>query len=194
MDERPALDRSLDSKAFRECYFLKEELVKFCKDNGIPATGGKIELTGRIAHFLETGRIMTSPMKARKSTPAYAISEDMGIEADFVCSERHRAFFRQHIGSSFTFNVAFQKWLKENAGKTYKEAIHAYRRMLEDKKRTKTVIGRQFEYNAYVRDFFSDNRGMSLADAIRCWKYKKSQSGNHRYERSDLIALKEISS
>lgn len=52
-----------------------------------------------------------------------AINEDSKIEENIVCSEVHRAFFKEHIGKSFSFNVAFQKWLKANAGKTYKDAI-----------------------------------------------------------------------
>lgn len=41
MSERPALDRSLDSKTFRDFYYLKEELVNFCRENGLPVSGGK---------------------------------------------------------------------------------------------------------------------------------------------------------
>ena len=48
----------------------------------------------------------------------------------------------------------------------------------------------QFEYNQYVPDFFADNKGASLDDAIRCWHWKKLQPGSHRYERSDLEAVK----
>ena len=36
------------------------------------------------------------------------------------------------------------------------------------------MIDRQFEYNTYIRDFFEDNKGMSLDQAITCWKFKKS--------------------
>ena len=39
------------------------------------------------------------------------------------------------------------------------------------------------------RDFFADNKGRPLADAIKCWRYKKSLQGHNRYERSDLQAL-----
>ena len=60
---------------------------------------------------------------------------------------------------------------------------------MREKKQGKTVIGKQFEYNTYVRDFFADNPGASLEDAIRCWNYKKSLKGHNRYERSDLAAL-----
>ena len=79
MSNRPVLDRNLDSKAFRDFYYLKEELVNFCRENGIPVSGG------------------------------------------------NRAFFIEHIGSGFSFNVAFQKWLKNNTGKTYKEAIKCWK-------------------------------------------------------------------
>ena len=86
-------------------------------------------------------------------------------------------------------NVPFQKWLKANAGKTYGDAIRAYYQILEEKKQTKTEIGGQFEYNTYIRDFFADNPGKNLHDAIVCWNYKKGLSGHHRYEQSDLRAL-----
>lgn len=56
MNERPKLDTNLDSDTFRSYYYLKEELVKFCRENAIPASGGKIELTDRIAYFLDTGK------------------------------------------------------------------------------------------------------------------------------------------
>ena len=45
------------------------------------------------------------------------------------------------------------------------------------------------EYNTYIRDFFEDNQGRSLDEAITCWKYKKSLQGHNRYEKSDLVAL-----
>lgn len=191
MAERPILDKELDSKTFREFYYLKEELMKFCKENGLPTSGGKIELTDRIAYFLDTGEVLQPiPMKKKRKTIIFSeISEDSIIETDFVCSENHRLFFKEHIGNSFTFNVRFQRWLKDNAGKTYKEAIAAYYEILANKKRGKSSIDRQFEYNTYMRDFFANNQGRTLEEAIKCWKYKKSLQGHNRYEESDLIVL-----
>lgn len=125
MDERPILSRSLDSRTFRDFYYLKEELVKFCRDNGFPSSGGKMEITERIACFLETGKVMPAAARKKRTAAESAISEDSRIEADFVCSERHRAFFRKVLGDSFRFNVPFQKWLKDNAGKTYRKPSDA---------------------------------------------------------------------
>lgn len=188
--ERPILSKQLDSKTFLSFYYLKEELVSFCRENKLPTTGGKIAITNRIAHYLETGEIETAPsMEAKKTIRRSIIREDDFIEPNFVCSELHRAFFKEKIGAQFTFNVAFQKWLKSNTGKTYADAILAYYQIAAEKKQGKTKIDKQFEYNTYIRDFFADNYGKTLEDAIKCWKYKKSLQGHNRYEASDLIVL-----
>lgn len=93
------------------------------------------------------------------------------------------------MGNCFAFYTAFQKWLKGNAGKTYQEAIAAYYQILEDRKTKTATIGRQFEYNTYIRHFFADIRDRSSEDVAKCWKYKKQLQGHNRYERSDLAAL-----
>lgn len=189
MSERPQLSKELDAKTFLSFYYLKEELVNFCRENGLPSSGGKAELTDRIAVFLETGKILKASSKRKTASTVGIITEDTIIEPDIVCSEKHRAFFTEKIGKGFSFNVLFQKWLKSNAGKTYKDAIDAYYRILEEKKKGKTTIDKQFEYNTYIRDFFEANPGRSLEEAIICWKYKKSVQGHNRYESSDLAAL-----
>lgn len=189
MSDRPELTDKLSSKEFLEYYYLKEELVRFCRENGLPASGGKAELTERIAYYLDTGKIKAvKPVRTQKPKIP-EITRDSIIESGFVCSELHRAFFKREIGDSFSFNVAFQKWLKSNSGKTYADAIAAYKEIKSTKKPGKKDIDKQFEYNTYVRDFFCDNKGASLADAIKCWKYKKSNKGSNKYERSDLTAL-----
>ena len=45
MSERPDLNKELDGKTFRSFYYLKEELVGFCREYNLPVSGGKIELT-----------------------------------------------------------------------------------------------------------------------------------------------------
>ena len=189
MSERPELSRDISAEVFRNYYYLKEELVKFCRKYDLQTTGSKQELTDRIAYFLETGKKKSASSKRIQAESIGEITENTLIEANIVCSEKHRAFFKERIGKAFSFNVAFQKWLKSNAGKTYADAIQAYYAILEEKKKSKTVIDKQFEYNTYIRDFFADNNGMSLENAIKCWKYKKSLKGHNRYEKSDLIAL-----
>ena len=190
MNSRPDLNIRLNSDIFRSFYYLKKELVTFCRTEGLPVSGSKSEIADRIAHYLDTGEILPAgTARKTKSASAEAIDEESEIETDFVCSEKHRAFFIGKIGRSFAFSTAFQKWLKENPGKTYKQAIRAYHQISEEKKKNKTAIDKQFEYNAYIRDFFEDNKGCLLKDAIKCWKYKKGLQGHNRYEKKDLAVL-----
>ena len=48
MDTRPILNKTISIKDLKEFYWLKEELVKFCRIEGLKTTGGKIEITKRI--------------------------------------------------------------------------------------------------------------------------------------------------
>jgi len=189
MTKRPDLDKDLDSNTFKNFYYLKEELVDFCRKNGLQATGSKIEITDRIAHYLDTNEKTFKTNNHRKTIIVDDITLDSVIENNFICSEKHREFYKKHIGNTFSFNVTFQKWLKSNSGKTYKDSIKAYCQIVEDKKKNKTIIDKQFEYNTYIRDFFNDNKDKNLKQAIKCWKYKKSLQGHNRYEKADLEVL-----
>jgi hypothetical protein len=192
VDKRPELMRGLSSQCFREYYYLKSELVEFCRKERLSASGSKAELADRIEAYLQTGkRIAAVKPSTNKPSVRPAMSPASVIEENFRCSERHRDFFKSVIGDSFKFNVEFQTWLKTNAGKTYADAVSAYKEIAERKKTTATEIGRQFEYNAYIRAFFEANKGRSLTQAITCWKYKKSLPGHNRYEASDLEVLGE---
>lgn len=82
--ERPILNKELDSKTFRDFYFLKEELVKFCKENGLSVSGGKIDITDRIAHYLDTGETLSDPREKRVKAPISDIYMDTKIEPNFV--------------------------------------------------------------------------------------------------------------
>lgn len=190
MNERPSLTTELNAQTFRQYYYLKEELAEFCRKNDLQASGSKTELSERIAVFLESGKRTRTDHGARKVQSAGEIKPNNIIEENFVCSEKHRAFFKEQIGKNFSFNVAFQKWLKSNAGKTYADAIATYHQILKEKKTSgKGEIEKQFEYNTYIRDFFAANKNKTLSQAIKCWKFKKSQKGHNKYEDSDLVAL-----
>lgn len=117
----------------------------------MPVSGGKPELTDRIAHFLATGEIAKASVKRKKPTDVGPITENTTIEPDIVFSEKHRAFFKEKIGKSFSFNVLFQKWLKANAGKTYDEAINAYYQLLEEKKKSKTAMNTTHTFVIFLK-------------------------------------------
>lgn len=189
MEKRPKLTKEINPKHLRSFYYLKEEFLSFCRTNNLQTTGSKEELLKRIEHYLKTGKKLQSKQKKTKQERKTEIKLDDIIEANFVCSEQHRAFYKKEIGTSFSFCVPFQKWLKANTGKTYQDSIMAYKQILEQKKKGATKIDKQFEYNTYIRDFFQENKNKSLKQAITCWKYKKSLPGSHHYEKEDLIIL-----
>ena len=99
MNERTVLSTELKVEVFRQYYYLKEELVQFCRENNLPASGSKGELTERIANFLETGKIQPTVTKRKATTAADEITESTLIEENIVCSEKHRAFFKEKIVS-----------------------------------------------------------------------------------------------
>lgn len=67
MKERPMLNKQLDTNTFRDYYYLKEELVAFCRENQLPTSGSKEELTDRIAYFLDTGKVQKAKAKSKKA-------------------------------------------------------------------------------------------------------------------------------
>ena len=184
----PELTRYLNPEEFGQYYFLKEELKDFCRFEGLKVSGSKEDLEKRIIHYLSTGEELKEPRVNRISGETSTdITLDSRLGENFRCSQNRREFFEAHIGKGFKFNVKFQRWLKSSPDKTYRDAIEAYYEIQSSGE--KTEIGRQFQYNQYIRDFFKDNENRSLEDAIRCWKYKKSLKGHNRYEKSDLEAL-----
>ena len=67
MNGRPSFTTELSAETFRQYYYLKEELVEFCRKDGLQATGSKSELSERIAVFLESGKRTRTNHEAWKS-------------------------------------------------------------------------------------------------------------------------------
>lgn len=118
MNKRPELNKDTKSAVFRSFYYLKQELTDFCKENGLPASGSKAELTDRIAYFLDTGNVLKFSAERKTVATICTLTEGTVIEPNIVCSEKHRAFFREKIGKSFSFNVPFQKCINTYTIKT----------------------------------------------------------------------------
>ncbi|EJR75265.1 DUF6434 domain-containing protein [Bacillus cereus] len=185
---RPPLTKSISTEDFQNYYWLKAELQTFCRGNGLPASGSKIEITDCISHYLTTGKILknSSVQKVSKASLSYKdLSLQTIITNNHRCSEDVRAFFKEKIGTNFSFTVALQKFFKENVGKTYEDAIAFWHEENERKKDPtyKTTIGAQFEYNRFTRDFFEDpnNKGKAKADAIAARNEMKAKPGSNVY-------------
>jgi hypothetical protein len=195
--DRPALDAHLEADTFRRFYYLKEELIRFCRQNGLAASGSKEALADRVDRYLRTGlpdrtpaarRTQPRPRRALRPDSEPALGAALG--EGFKCTEARRAFFESIVGPRFHFGVKFQRYLRSNPDATYADAIEEWRR-LEMRTEVAELIDPQFEYNRYIRDFFSANPGRTLRDAIACWRFRRSLPGSRGYDPSDLAVLGE---
>ncbi len=69
--DKPILDRNISLEDFNDFYWLKKELVHFCRTVGISSTGGKIEISNRIRTYLSTGEIVKQAKSTHKITSKF---------------------------------------------------------------------------------------------------------------------------
>jgi hypothetical protein len=199
---RPALDERADPDVFVRFYYLKEELLAFCRANGLGTSGSKIDLASRVENFLRTGRVFEAPGAPKAAKPRRPIRDtrptepalDALLGSDFKCTEERRGFFESQVGRRFHFSVKLQRYLRSNPTATYADAIAEWRRLdaarCGSTQNTETdPIDPQFEYNRYIRAFFADNPSLALKDAIACWRFRRELPGERTYTRADLSAL-----
>lgn len=195
IEKRPELNTTISLDDFQSFYWLKTELVSFCRANGISASGGKIEITGRIEHYLATGKgAPTSRKPVKLSNFDWKNSElhlNTKLTDNYKNSENVRAFMTLQIGPHFKFNTEFMNWTKANAGKSLADAINEWKRIytLRKNKEHKSEIAPQFEFNRYIRDFMADNPAKTRATAIYFWNLKRQQRGDNIYSATDLLSL-----
>jgi hypothetical protein len=192
MEIRPAIATIKTGKELKRWYWLKEELVAYCKQNAIVYSGGKFTILERIAKKLDGKKLIS-----KTNTKAVSIFDWHGapltpntiISDNYKNSQNVRRFFKVHCVEKFHFSIPFMKWMKANTGKKLKDAIIEWKRLqkIVSDKSFKSVIPAHNQYNQYIRDFFADNPGKTLKDARHYWKLKRQLPvQRHRYERSDL--------
>lgn len=192
--DRPELDKYISLQDFKDFYWLKEELVTFGKKIGIDTSGGKIDITERIAEYIQSGFVIKKANSRKQSRTSKfdwnseALSLDTIITDSYKNTENVRKFFLENIGNHFSFNVLFMNWTKENIGASLKDAIEEWKKIHELKKdkNYKTDIAPQFEYNRYMRAFLADNTDKTRKDAMKYWKLKRAKRGTNEYEKTDF--------
>jgi len=197
MDKRPKLDKDITPRDFLDFYWLKEELIQFCRDVDMKKSGGKIEIANRVAHFLKTGQKdlpgdkKTISPKSKFDWHSETLTLETKITDNYKNTANVRRFFLKEIGKHFKFNVVFMNWMKSNSGKTLSDAIDAWKNIkTESKNRSEPKsISPQFEYNTYLRDFLADNPGAKRDEGIALWKIKRSMRGDNVYRKEDLRLL-----
>lgn len=191
-EKRPDLSSIQSGGELRRWYWLKEELLSETRVRGLSTSGSKAELTERLAHFLDTGEKRKAETRSTASSFDWAhemLTPETVITDSYRNGPNVRAFFKQHYGAGFTFNIAFMQWMKENVGKTLADALEARKAIAERERTQKPAIPEGNQYNAYTRAFFEANPGRSAGEARACWAWKRSRPGHNRYENADLQAL-----
>ena len=190
---RPTLDQNIALKDFNDFYWLKKELILFCRQHTIPSSGGKLAIAARIRHYISTGIIVQPKSPSHRAVSTFDWSSEQlcsetKITDNYKNGQNARRFFLRAIGSHFSFNVIFMKWMKDNIGKTLGDAVIEWKRIDEMKKDKQYIseIAPQFEYNRYLRAFLNDNPHLTVKDAMKCWKLKRLRRGSREYDRKDL--------
>lgn len=194
MSERPDIEDFQTGDAFSNWYWLKEELVVFCREHKIPYTGSKEAVTKRIAHWIDTGEFPAPVRRSAKLSSFDWHKAELTLQTEITDSYKNtqnvRRFMKQHYGEGFAFNIVFMDWMKANIGKTLGDAIVARREITTRGKTEQSEIPSSNQYNRYTRDFFAANPNLTQSDARACWAYKRGREGHNCYEEADLIAIK----
>lgn len=175
---RPILTEHTPADDFASFYWLKEELVTFCRAQGLSTQGSKQELSARIRQFLESGTAQKPvPPAVRKAAMPGTFTRQSIIAPGWRCSQELRAFFEREIGASFHFDGVMRDFIHHGAGKTLDEAIIAWEAEQKKPQQPKEIAP-QFEYNRYIREYFSAHPGAGLDEAIQAWNSYKTSRRN----------------
>jgi hypothetical protein len=191
---RPDITNITTGDEFKKWYWLKEELVAYCKLASVPYVGSKFQIIDRIANVLDGRVVPKSSIKKNAMTSKMDWhTADLSLETVITDSYKNgqnvRRFFIIHCGPSFSFNIEFMAWMKANVGKTLKDAVEEWVKIAAQSadKTFKSAIPKGNQYNQYLRDFFADNPDKTMKEARHFWQLKRAMpSGLHKYERSDL--------
>lgn len=197
MSQRPDIQHIHSAAVFRNWYWLKAELIAYCKKLGIPYSGNKAALIERIATVLETGDVRNAPLSRARQIQSdvnwttATLSLDTIITDSYKNNRNMRTFMQTHADPKFKFYIDFMQWMKDNIGKTLRDAVEAHHAFMLRRQdpHFKSTIPASNQYNRYLRDFFADNPQRSIAEARACWQWKRSQPAPHQYAASDLAVI-----
>jgi hypothetical protein len=179
-DSRPPLNRSLSIDDFRRYYWLKDELMAFCREQGISRSGPKLEISRRLEEYLATGRVGDKPGEKKAAGKARSPARprlDAPIGTGYTSSEANGAFFKAVIGPQFRFTTRLMKFCRENPDKTWGDAVREWQAERKEKKTDdrRLPIAPQFQYNCYIRDFFTVHPDQTFAEVVKAWNDHKKQ-------------------
>ncbi|MBO4242976.1 MAG: hypothetical protein J5883_06830 [Clostridiales bacterium] len=195
--ERPDFDSIRTFEEFSKYYWYRDELIKICKDHGLIAPSGKIELYKVIESYFKGEKILPEKKKTRKKA-AREISLDAGIlECGFTFGNKARDFFRQQTGEpDFKFNVdmvATVKAVKETGDESFTvgDLLDVY----YGRKTYATYDKSALQWNKFVHDFFADEETSIYPERLKAaaalWKIVRESDMEKVYSRELLLKYKD---
>ena len=192
--KRPEFDSIKDYDEFSKYYWYRDELIKICRDHGLKAPSGKIELNKVIEAYFSGERILPEKRRIKKKKPAVTeLTLDTGlIECGFSFGNRFRNFFSKHTGEDhFKFNVdmvATAKTVKERGDESFTlgDLLDVYYG-----KKTYAIYDRSaLQWNKFVKDFCADDATKIYAERLKAaaalWKIVRDSDTDKVYSRELL--------
>lgn len=190
--ERPEFDQIKDFAEFSKYYWYREELIRICKDHGLKAPSGKIELY-RVIEAYFSGEMIRPEKKAisRKKKPVVTeLTPETGlIECGFTFGPRFREYFSKLTGEEhFKFNVdmvATAKAVKESSDESFTlgDLLDIYYG-----RKTYAVYDKSaLQWNKFVKDFCADEATKVFEERLKAaaalWKIVRESDKEKVYSR-----------
>ena len=192
--ERPDFDSIQDYEEFSKYYWYRDELIKICREHGLKAPSGKIELNKVIEAYFAGERILPEKKRRKKKKPLTdELTLDTGLIAcDFTFGNQFRKFFSEQTGEKhFKFNVdmvATVKAVKEREDESFTlgDLLDVYYGKKIYARYDKSVL----QWNKFVKDFCADDAtkefGERLKAAATLWKIVRDSDVEKIYSRELL--------
>lgn len=188
MTNKPSKITTIDD--LYDFYWLKTDLMEFCKKNNLHRQGAKSDLIKRIGVYLSTGyKSSHEPMKksGEAKDSSQRITKNTPVK-NYNNDTETRRFFVEQVGNKFKFNSYLRQFKNKNNIKqnmTYADLVEGWISFENIKKSSdaKNIIPQQFEYNQFIKDYFSHEKGATLKMAISAWKTVTSTKGPNTYKQ-----------
>lgn len=166
---RPPLSSELTGAELRRWYWLKTELISLARELGVRTTGGKQQLTTRLAAALDGA----PPPDERASRPGTAGALPEPLTLDTVlppgqrCTQQLRRFLEDRIGPRFRFDAHMRAFVAEGSGRSLAQAVEHWHATRSAPTRP---IEPQFEFNRFRRAWHAAHPDGDRESALAAWK------------------------
>jgi hypothetical protein len=165
---RPMLSTQLSPEEFASWYWLKQELVDFCRCEHIVSSGLKRDIEVRIKNYLAGAQLIPEDRPRRRSGRMPAeFTLNTVIGSGWRCGPALGRFLKGVLGNGFRFNAEMREFIHRGEGKTLPDAAICYVRSIGPDREKRQIP--QLEYNRHFREYFKEHPEASREEAILAW-------------------------